>query len=735
MSRNKTYRLKKKVSSLNDVITSLTDNHYVSNECADILEKSISGAPLDLMKRITSGRKPGSYPPELRSFAMTLKFYSAKAYRYVRKSFNLGLPHPSVIRGWYSEIDAEPGFTAPAFSALAAKVLAAKRDGNEILCSLTIDEMAIKKHVEWDGKQFRGFVDIGTGVDDDSLPAAKDALVFMVVCINGSWKVPVGYFLIDGLSGVEKANLVSNCLERLFHVGVKVISFTCDGPSSHIAMLRHLGAHLDDSALEPSFPHPSDPSVKVNVFLDVCHMLKLVRNTFADGRILIDGEGGTINWKHIVDLHALQENEGLRLANKLKSSHISWERQKMKVNLAAQCISSSVADALDFCCSHLKLAEFQDSQATSKFLRIFDRLFDILNSRNPFAKNFKAPVRKSNFGYIDNFLTQAFSYIMELKDKSGKRVLESRRKTGFLGFLIAIRSLQAMYHMHVSPSNSHLKYILSYKMSQDHLELFFAAVRSSGGSNNNPTSRQFTAAYKQLLMRHHIKGGHGNCIAQDNTDILIAVTDQCNINSFQTGISDLVIARRYDLELRAPADNVHDYADAPNVSELSEYKEAAISYIAGFVVKMVQKIINCPDCLQVLCVTKTDSQLPFVLFKDRGGLVHCSAGVNKICTETEKCILRMLHSNMGRLPQGRGLSSAITTAVLPVCVDADVFPSLNDHMFDSTCVDNHLFSLIKCCSACYTKIRMYHIGKRYTDVLQGDNIRKKLSRLILFKHQ
>ena len=500
VSLNKRYRLKKKVSSLNAIITSLRDSHLVSNECADLLEKSISGAPLDLMKRITyqnSGRKPGSYSPELRSFAMTLKFYSAKAYRYVRKSFNLGLPHPSVIRGWYSAIDAEPGFTAPAFSALAAKVLAAKRDGNEILCSLSIDEMAIKKHIEWDGKRFRGFVDVGTGVDDDSLPAAKDALVFMVVCINGSWKVPVGYFLIDGLSGVEKANLVSNCLERLYHVGVKVISFTCDGPSSHITMLRHLGAQLDDSALEPSFPHPSDPSVKVNVFLDVCHMLKLVRNTFADGNILIDGEGGTINWKHIVDLHSLQENEGLRLANKLKSSHISWERQKMKVNLAAQCISSSVADALDFCCSHLKLAQFQDSQATSKFLRIFDRLFDILNSRNPFANNFKAPLRRSNFGYIDNFLTMAFSYIMELKDKAGKRVLESRRKTGFLGLLIAIRSLQAMYYMHVSPSNSHLKYIISYKMSQDHLELFFAAVRSSGGSNNNPTSRQFTSAYKQ----------------------------------------------------------------------------------------------------------------------------------------------------------------------------------------------------------------------------------------------
>ena len=32
---------------------------------------------------------------------------------------------------------------------------------------------------------------------------------------------------------MEKANLVINRLERLFHVDMKFISFTCDGPSSH----------------------------------------------------------------------------------------------------------------------------------------------------------------------------------------------------------------------------------------------------------------------------------------------------------------------------------------------------------------------------------------------------------------------------------------------------------------------------------------------------------------------
>ena len=42
--------------------------------------------------------------------------------------------------------------------------------------------MAIRKRTEWDGKKYRGFVDLGNGIDNnDSLPIARDALVFMVV--------------------------------------------------------------------------------------------------------------------------------------------------------------------------------------------------------------------------------------------------------------------------------------------------------------------------------------------------------------------------------------------------------------------------------------------------------------------------------------------------------------------------------------------------------------------------
>jgi len=42
----------------------------------------------------------------------------------------------------------------------------------------------------------------------------------MVVSLTEGWKVPVGYFLIAGLQGDEKANLVQLCLWRCLSHGV-----------------------------------------------------------------------------------------------------------------------------------------------------------------------------------------------------------------------------------------------------------------------------------------------------------------------------------------------------------------------------------------------------------------------------------------------------------------------------------------------------------------------------------
>ena len=93
--------------------------------------ETCAGGVGDLLRRAISkqGRKslPSTYSPELRSFALTLHFYSPHAYRYIRKAFNTCLPHPRTVERWYSSIDGQPGFTESVFQALRARTSASDK--------------------------------------------------------------------------------------------------------------------------------------------------------------------------------------------------------------------------------------------------------------------------------------------------------------------------------------------------------------------------------------------------------------------------------------------------------------------------------------------------------------------------------------------------------------------------------------------------------------------------------
>ena len=121
----------------------------------------------------------------------------------------------------------------------------------------------------------------------------------------------------------------------------------------------------------------------------------------------------------------------------------------MKMNLAAHALSSIVADAIEYCCDVLKLHRFNDCYATAKFIRLLDHLFNIHNSRNQFATGYKSPLRMANKITWNTFLDEAFEYILGLKDASGTPVHASRRKAGFLGCLIAIKSTEVIFQDYI----------------------------------------------------------------------------------------------------------------------------------------------------------------------------------------------------------------------------------------------------------------------------------------------
>lgn len=294
-------RQAKRNADLKSVLSELEKKRFISEDSINLLENCAGGVSDLLLRQVAKHSNkpvPNSYSHELRSFALTLNFYSPHAYRYVRKKFETCLPHPRTIQKWYQSVDGSPGFSKPAFSALKLRSEVATKSGKPLLCALVMDEIAIRKHVEWDGKRCYGYIDMGTELDNDtdSLPVAREALTFMIVSVNDSWKLPVGYFLTAGLGAREKGNLVEQCLTMLHSVGVTVISLTCDGASTNLSMIKNLGCTFEFDTVESAFPHPVTKK-PVCIFLDPCHMLKLVRNCFGDKKTLIDKDGNFVKWK------------------------------------------------------------------------------------------------------------------------------------------------------------------------------------------------------------------------------------------------------------------------------------------------------------------------------------------------------------------------------------------------------------------------------------------------------
>lgn len=230
--------------------------------------------------------------PELRSFALTLHFYSPTSYNYVRKTFNKCSPHPSTIRKWYSVIDGSPGITAESIIAIKMKVREMKNKNSDLILGMIMDEMSIREAIHFNGERLQGYINYGHKIQDsDAMPQATEALVFIVVALNSHWKIPVGYFLIHGLTAEEKANLLKTCLMNIHETGAIVKTLTFDRAASNISMARHLGADLN---IQISwFPHPSTKE-EVCIFLDPAHMLKLVRNTIGDCGVLYDADDNPI---------------------------------------------------------------------------------------------------------------------------------------------------------------------------------------------------------------------------------------------------------------------------------------------------------------------------------------------------------------------------------------------------------------------------------------------------------
>ena len=131
----------------------------------------------------------------------------------------------------------------------------------------------------------------------------------------------------------------------------------------------------------------------------------------------------------------------------------------MTVNISVQTLSNSTAKAL-LCLKDLGYPEFQNCDETVNFIQTMDRLFDITNSRNPFGKGFKAPLRPANKHIWLPFLNMAYEYLQNLQTAEGVFLYKTKCKTPILGYLFMIDAVKSLFQDLIEKRMLHLNTFL-----------------------------------------------------------------------------------------------------------------------------------------------------------------------------------------------------------------------------------------------------------------------------------
>ena len=219
------------------------------------------------------------------------------------------------------------------------------------------------------------------------------------------------------------------------------------------------------------------------------------------------------------------------------------------------------------------------------------------------------------------------SPLKELKGADGTKLIDGPRKTFIVGFSVSTKSIIALAKQLLNRNHNKFEYVLTYRFSQDQLEMFLSKIRSHLGWNNNPNALQFKWALRALLQKNQISTPEtANC----------SVIDKDKMNQEMEHIDSKIV----------------DYLNCSPILH-----DDVLAYIGGYVVKITTSI-KCPECVVALVVEDDDKQaaLPdhiysqssspkssLIYYKSYGKLTTPSPSVIKVITVAD----RMLHQMLG----------------------------------------------------------------------------------------
>lgn len=663
------------------------------------------------------------YPEAVRNFCLMIHTLSVRAYEAIRSYFGNNLPHSGTIRSWRANADlnCDVGINEACLNILKRKAEEKRASGSELIVSVIFDEMHIRRMFQWcnSSRKILGFPTIGVH-ENSNVEAANQVIVFMVCGINERIQLPLAYHFILKLKAEERKTLLLSIIESLVNVNIKVANIAFDGLSSNKRMCTLLGACLNifSDKFKPYFEVSNGD--KVRIIFDICHMEKLVRGTIGTKEVIFDSADNKIEWKYFENL-VNYSKKGFGFTHKLTKDHIEWKQNKMKVDLAVQILSESTATSIEYLMKN-GYKEFADATWTIDFVRMFNHLFDVFNSKtlqheNPMKRSLNPNNKEEIFKLFETAIEKIKGY--KILNKTGEkivRLVKSGLQTGFKGFIINMYSLMSLYEEYVEEKKL-LASIPTYHLNQDPVEILFGKVRSLNGCNDNPSCQQFHGAYRKLLVFNTIcTSRKASCYNYDVatepfSDILFISSRRATCKTYDDD----------KIPMPEELDEIHAKMIQIDIQEKCSLldpnlHESSISYVSNIIEFRISRPdrMYCDSCANVF---KQNIKL--------NSAYSSSKLKNSPCLSTY-----ILCKNADRYLKLQLLKGDIDFSVIYYAILQEIDVEALFDQTDFTHEPDHKISLIRGIIDSYIQIKGTHIAKTATFELHEERIRNKLNKLI-----
>lgn len=285
-----------------------------------------------------------------------------------------------------------------------------------------------------------------------------------------------------------------------------------------------------------------------------------------------------------------------------------------------------------------------------------------------------------------------------------------------------------MYHELVE-THHYMIFLATYRVSQDHLEMFFCKIRSMNGFNDNPPAQQFISAYRKLLHQSDCSiSGRANVISRGTSNVLTVSSGTKRCASLEEDVAKFtnqIVCPEEVTTSSQPNNDLEELFELEllenNVYLSDDVQDVGVCYIANIIERRLTTSdqINCMFCSKVFASNdKVDNRACVSTHLGRPCI-----STYQLCKLTDKTLEVYVNS-------GPNFQQKVYLKVLSALNWDTIFPEFFEPEHDP----DHKHFIVKFIIDEYIKKKCAYIVKQKTISLQKKYNRNRLRKIAHYKH-